>query len=44
MDEEVEKLREEMTEVTVQVKADMKFQKGKLNGKEVVVVRSESVQ
>lgn len=40
MDEEIAKLREEMTEVTVQVKADMKFQKGKLNGKEVVVVRS----
>ncbi|MDD3279397.1 MAG: 5'-methylthioadenosine/adenosylhomocysteine nucleosidase [Lachnospiraceae bacterium] len=40
MDEEVEKLREQMTEVTVQVKADMKFQRGRLNGKEVVVVRS----
>lgn len=40
MDEEVAKLKEKMTEVTVSEKASMEFYKGKLAGKEVVVVRS----
>ena len=40
MDEEVAKLKEHMTDVTVTKKASMDFYKGNLNGKEVVVVRS----
>ncbi len=40
MEEEVVKLKEQMTEVSVQTKASMEFNKGKLNGKDVVVVRS----
>lgn len=40
MDEEVAKLKEYMTEVEVTTKASMDFYKGKLNGKDVVVVRS----
>ena len=40
MDEEVAKLKEHMTDVTVTSKASMDFYKGKLNGKDVVVVRS----
>ena len=40
MDEEVAKLKEHMTDVTVTTKASMDFYKGNLNGKEVVVVRS----
>ena len=40
MDEEVAKLKEHMTDVEVTTKASMDFYKGKLNGKDVVVVRS----
>ena len=40
MDEEVAKLKEHMTDVEVSSKASMDFYKGKLNGKEVVIVRS----
>jgi adenosylhomocysteine nucleosidase len=40
MDEEVSKLKEVMEDVTISSKADMDFYKGKLSGKEVVVVRS----
>lgn len=40
MDEEVAKLKEHMTDVEVTTKASMDFYKGKLNDKEVVVVRS----
>ncbi len=40
MDEEVAKLKEHMTDVIVTTKAAMDFYKGKLNGKEVVIVRS----
>lgn len=40
MEEEVEKLREQMTETTVERKASMEFYRGRLNGKETVVVRS----
>ncbi len=40
MDEEVAKLKEHMTDVEVTTKASMDFYKGKLGGKEVVVVRS----
>lgn len=40
MDEEVAKIKEHMTEVEVTTKASMDFYKGKLNGKEAVVVRS----
>lgn len=40
MDEEVSQLKAVMTEVTVQTKASMDFYKGKLEGKDVVVVRS----
>ncbi len=40
MDEEVAKLKEHMTDVAITTKASMDFYKGKLNGKEVVVVRS----
>ena len=40
MDEEVAKLKEHMTDVEVITKASMDFYKGKLNGKDVVVVRS----
>lgn len=40
MDEEVSKLKEVMDEVTVSTKASMDFYKGKIFGKDVVVVRS----
>lgn len=40
MEEEVSILKEKMTGVTVEKKASMEFYKGKLSGKEVVVVRS----
>lgn len=40
MDEEVSKLKEHMTDVSVTTKASMDFYAGKLNGKEVVIVRS----
>lgn len=40
MEEEVEKLKQQMTEVSVQTKASMEFNRGKLKGKDVVVVRS----
>lgn len=40
MDEEVAKLKEQMTDVTVTSKASMDFYKGKLAGKDVIVVRS----
>lgn len=40
MDEEVEKIKEVMTDVTVQTIAGMDFYQGKLSGKEAVVVRS----
>ena len=40
MEDEVEKLKEQMTEVRVQAKASMEFYRGKLKGREVVVVRS----
>ena len=40
MEEEVAKLKEQMNEVSIRTKAAMEFNRGKLNGKEVVVVRS----
>ncbi len=40
MDEEVAKLKEQMTDVVVTTKASMDFYRGKLSGKDVVVVRS----
>lgn len=40
MDVEVAKIKEKMTDVTIIKKAAMEFYKGKLNGREVVVVRS----
>lgn len=40
MDEEVAKLKERMTEVEVETRASMDFYKGKLEGSDVVVVRS----
>lgn len=40
MDEEVDQIKEKMTEVQVKEKASMKFFRGKLSGKDVVVVRS----
>ena len=40
MDEEVARIKEQMTDVTVVSKASMDFYKGKLSGREVVVVRS----
>lgn len=40
MDEEVAKIKEQMSDVDVIQKASMEFYKGKLGGKEVVVVRS----
>lgn len=40
MEEEVARLKEQMTEVEVQTRASMDFYKGKLMEKEVVVVRS----
>ncbi len=40
MDQEVARLKEEMTDVTVEKKAAMDFYCGKLRGKDVVVVRS----
>lgn len=39
MEEEVANFKEHMTEVSVATKASMEFNKGKLNGKDVVVVR-----
>lgn len=40
MDEEVAKLKEQMSDVVITSKASMDFYKGKLSGKDVVVVRS----
>ena len=40
MDEEVSKLKEKMTGVEIKKKASMDFYRGKLMGKDVVVVRS----
>lgn len=40
MDEEVDQIKEKMSEVQVKEKASMKFFRGKLSGKDVVVVRS----
>lgn len=40
MDEEVSKLKEKMTHVEIKKKASMDFYRGKLMGKDVVVVRS----
>ena len=40
MDEEVSKLKELMSDVIVETKASMDFYKGKLKGKDVVIVRS----
>ena len=40
MDEEVDQLKKSMTEVEVKTKASMDFYKGKMSGKDVVVVRS----
>lgn len=40
MEEEVSLLKEKMTDVQVVKKASMEFNKGKLNGKETVIVRS----
>lgn len=40
MEEEVAKLKEQMTEVAVERKASMEFVKGRLNDRKVVVVRS----
>lgn len=40
MDEEVAKLKEKMTDVHIVKKAMMEFNQGRLNGKQVVVVRS----
>ena len=40
MDEEVAKLKEQMTEVQVHKKANMEFVRGVMEGKQVVVVRS----
>ena len=40
MDEEVSKLKEKMTDVEIKKKASMDFYRGKLMGKDVVVVRS----
>ena len=40
MDEEVARIKEQLDEVWVETRADMDFYKGKLGGKDVVVVRS----
>lgn len=40
MDEEVKQLKEHMTDVAICTKASMDFYSGKLNGKDVVIVRS----
>lgn len=40
MEEEVERLKDEMQEVTIAEKASMEFYRGKLYGREAVVVRS----
>lgn len=40
MDEEVSKLKEVMEDVVIMTKASMEFYKGKISGKDVVVVRS----
>jgi adenosylhomocysteine nucleosidase len=40
MDEEVAKIKEQLTDVQVESRAAMDFYKGKLDGREVVVVRS----
>ncbi len=40
MDEEVSKLKEKMTDIEIKKKASMDFYRGKLMGKDVVVVRS----
>lgn len=39
MDEEVNRIKENMTDVTIETKAGMDFYKGKLSGKDAVVVR-----
>ena len=40
MDEEVAKIKEQLTDVEVETRAAMDFYKGRLGGKDVVVVRS----
>lgn len=40
MDEEVAKIKEQLEDVLVETRAAMDFYKGKLDGREVVVVRS----
>ena len=40
MDEEVSKLKEAMEDIEITKKASMEFYKGKMSGKDVVVVRS----
>lgn len=40
MDEEVAKIKEQLSDVSIETRAAMDFYKGKLNGKDVVVVRS----
>ena len=40
MDEEVDQIKEKMTDVTVTSVAGMDFYQGKLGGKDAVVVRS----
>ena len=40
MDEEVSRLKEKLTDVQVETRAAMDFYKGRLDGKDVVVVRS----
>ena len=40
MDEEVARIKEQLTEVQVETRAAMDFYRGKLGGKETVVVRS----
>ena len=40
MDEEVSRLKEQLTDVQVETRAAMDFYKGRLDGKDVVVVRS----
>ena len=40
MDEEVAKVKEEMTDVTITTVAGMDFYEGKLSGRDAVVVRS----
>lgn len=42
MDEEVAKIKEEMTDVSVTTVAGMDFYQGKLKGRDAVVVRSRN--